>query len=85
MVTRKEIIDQKLSVLNPQFLEIIDQSANHAGHVGNSGGNESHFLINIKAEKLDDLKLIDKHRLINDLLKEEFNEGLHALSIIIKK
>ncbi|RTK93652.1 MAG: BolA family transcriptional regulator [Rickettsiales bacterium] len=85
MESRKEIIQQKLSVLNPHILEIIDQSANHVGHFDNHNNGESHFLLKIKADQLNILKSIEQHRLINDLLKDEFNKGLHALSIVIIK
>ena len=71
-MNRKETIQMKLSVLNPHFLEIIDESSLHVGHAGNPNGNaESHFSIKIAVKKL------------NNLLKEEFDNGLHALSINI--
>lgn len=84
-MNRKEIIEMKLSVLNPHFLEIVDQSALHAGHAGNPNGDaESHFAIKIAAKELDDLSMIKQHRIINNILKDEFDNGLHALSISIK-
>ena len=83
-MNRKEIIEMKLSVLNPHFLEVVDESSFHAGHIGNPKGDaESHFKIKIGAEKLNNLSMIKQHRIINNLLKEEFNNGLHALSINI--
>lgn len=85
MTSRKEIIQQKLSVLNPHVLEIIDQSTHHVGHFDNHANGESHFLLKIKADQLNILKPVLQHRLINDLLKDEFNKGLHALSIVIIK
>lgn len=84
-MNRKEIIETKLSVLNPHFLEIIDQSSLHAGHAGNpSGDEESHFAIKIAAKELEGLSMIKQHRIINNILKDEFDNGLHALSIIVK-
>ena len=84
-MNRKENIQTKLSVLNPHFLEIVDESTLHAGHAGNPNGNaESHFAIKIAAKELDNLSLVKQHRIINNLLKEEFDNGLHALSISIK-
>jgi len=83
-MNRKETIQMKLSVLNPHFLEIIDESSLHVGHAGNPNGNaESHFSIKIAVKKLNNLSLIEQHRVINNLLKEEFDNGLHALSINI--
>lgn len=84
-MTRKEIIKQKLSALNPQFLEIIDQSRDHIGHVGNiNPSGESHFQLTISATSLEHLSKIEQHRLINNLLRDEFTNGLHALSINIE-
>ena len=84
-MSRKETIESKLSVLNPHFLKITDDSQKHSGHTGNLDGHqESHFTIEISSYKLSNLSLLKQHRLINGLLKEEFNSGLHALSIIIK-
>lgn len=84
-MNRKEIIEMKLSVLNPHFLEIVDESSLHAGHTGNPNGDaESHFAIKIAAEKLNNLSMIKQHRIINNILKDEFDNGLHALSISIK-
>ena len=84
-MNRKEIIETKLSVLNPHFLEVVDQSSLHAGHAGNPNGDaESHFAIKIAAKELDDLSMIKQHRIINNILKDEFDNGLHALSINIK-
>ena len=84
-MSKKEIIETKLSVLNPHFLKITDQSHLHAGHVGNPDGNqESHFAVEISSDALRGISLIKQHRLINNLLKEEFDSGLHALSIKIK-
>lgn len=83
-MSRKEIIETKLSVLNPHFLNVIDESQLHSGHSGNPNGDgESHFVINIASKQLEGLSLIKQHRTINDLLKDEFNNGLHALSIKI--
>ena len=85
-MNRKELIEQKLSVLNPHFLEVIDDSHKHLGHSGNPNGiGNSHFAIKIAAEKLDSMSKVTQHREINNLLSEEFSNGLHALSIKIIK
>ena len=60
-----------------QHLEVIDESHRH--HVPE--GAETHFKLIIVSKQFDDQKLIDRHRLINQWLKEEFATGLHALSI----
>ena len=81
----KERINQKLNNnLTISKLEIINQSSTHTGHIENSGSGETHFKIIISAKELEGKSRIKGHRLINDLLKEEFSEnGLHALVIKI--
>ncbi len=81
-MSRKESIEQKLSALNPHFLEVIDESDKHLGHSGNpNGAGDTHFIVTIAAKKLDSMSKIVQHRTINNLLAEEFANGLHALSI----
>jgi len=83
-MNRQEHIEQKLSALKPHYLHILNESHLHEGHKGHDGSNESHFAIEISAEILNGKKLLQQHRIINDLLKEEFEQGLHALSIKIR-
>jgi BolA protein len=81
MTNRISRITKLLSVLNPSTLEIIDESYMHHGHVEVDGMHEeTHLKINIKAS-FADMKLIDKHRKIKELIKAEFDNGLHAVSI----
>src|SRR3990167_1145328 len=63
--------------LNTQYLQINNESHQHT----NQQQNESHFKVIIVSEQFKLLKLIDRHRLINNLLQDEFNSGLHALSM----
>jgi BolA protein len=78
------LIEKKLQdCFNPIFLEVVDNSIFHKGHAENLGGEETHFSIKIASEELSKMKKIDSHRKINQLLKEEFNNGVHALEIKI--
>ena len=69
-----ELLNEKFS---PLFLEVEDESHKH--HRGPNA--ESHFAVHIVSDLFNDLSLIAKHRLVNESLKEIFNEGLHALAI----
>lgn len=85
-MNRKKIIEDKLKVLEPTTLLINNDSALHAGHPGNnSKDGESHFSIEIASASLENLSKIEQHKVINNLLKDEFHNGLHALSIKIIK
>jgi len=61
---------------------IIDTSINHKGHNDFDGTNETHFKIIIN-NLIKNKKKLTIHRKINELLKNEFKSGLHALEIKI--
>ncbi|WP_341790819.1 BolA family transcriptional regulator [Rickettsia endosymbiont of Gonocerus acuteangulatus] len=77
-MSRIDRITKSLSVLKPHFCEIIDESHKHASHYD---GIQSHIKIKISAEILQGKSLVANHRTINSLLADEFQNGLHALSI----
>ena len=67
---------------NPSFLEVIDESYQHAGHSGASeSGLNSHFRVRIAAIQFDGLTRVQRHRLVYDSLQEFLDHGLHALAI----
>ncbi len=80
----KNRIIQKLSeALTIKNLEVINKSHLHQGHLGDDGSGETHFDVIICAQELTG-SLVQNHRKINDLLKDEFEKnGLHALGIKI--
>ena len=65
----------------PERLEIVDDSALHAGHAGAREGGESHFTVLITAEVFAGRSRIERHRLINQVLAEELAGPVHALVI----
>jgi BolA protein len=69
--------------LNPTLLKITDDSERHIGHRGNKGGEHTHLNLNISAN-FGDKKLVECHRYIKHLIKDEFDGGLHAISIKIE-
>ncbi len=69
------------ATFTPSLLNITDNSSMHAGHAGVRPGGETHFRVEITSEKFTGLSRIARHRLINDSLKELFQQGLHALEI----
>lgn len=82
-MSKKNIIADKLATLKPHILEIIDESESHFGHAGNPGSSETHFRITLSSNHFKSKTKLEQHKIINQLLKEEFNNGLHALSIKI--
>ena len=68
----------------PTQLEVVDDSAKHAGHVGARAGGESHFTVRIVSEKFVGLSRVARHRAIYAVLQPMFDAGLHALAIDAK-
>jgi BolA protein len=80
----RDVIVEKLSVkFTPSHLEVIDESARHAGHAGARAEGESHFRVRIAAPGLVGKSRLEQHRQINAALADEFAAGLHALAIEI--
>ena len=67
---------------NPDFYSVIDVSEKHRGHQNFRENIESHFEIIVVSDKFIDVKRIDRHRMVNYSLKDEFCSDLH--SVIIK-
>lgn len=75
-------IQQKLtSALNPTYLIIEDQSAQHAGHAGSHPAGETHFAITIASAQFLGKSKVAQHRIVYEILAEELNEHVHALSL----
>ena len=83
-MNRKQRIDKKLSNKFDNFLlEIIDNSNLHKGHNNFTGIDETHIKIILTKKNKIPTNRLNIHRLINNLLEEEFKTGLHSLEIKI--
>ncbi len=70
--------------LAPTRLEVIDESAAHAGHVGADGtGSGTHFRVRIASAAFTGKPRVAQHRLVYDALHDFIARGLHALAIEI--
>ncbi|MGB4116386.1 MAG: BolA family protein [Polaromonas sp.] len=78
-------IEQQLTDrLQPSFLQVIDESADHAGHAGaNAEGFGSHFRVRIASPAFAGKSRVAKHRLVYDAMQNFIDQGLHALAIDI--
>ncbi|SMM97868.1 Cell division protein BolA [uncultured Candidatus Thioglobus sp.] len=72
---QQHLTEQLTLALNPVHLEVINESSNHSGTA-----TESHFKLVVVSDYFQDLKLIDRHRFINQLFKEELGH-IHALAM----
>ncbi len=72
-----------VEALNPEVLEIIDESAKHAGHAGAASGG-GHFIVQIVSAAFEGKNLIQRHRLVYDAVDDIMHTEIHALSIQAK-
>lgn len=69
-------------LLAPSALEVIDESAAHAGHAGADGsGFGTHFRVRIASPLFAGKPRLARHRLVYDALQDFIDRGLHALAI----
>lgn len=66
--------------LQPIALDIVDESARHAGHAGAASGG-GHFIVNITAAAFQDKTPIQRHRQVYAALGDIMHSEIHALSI----
>jgi BolA protein len=68
--------------LQPSTLRVIDESADHAGHMGaNESGQGTHMRVCIASPLFTSLNRVQRHRLVYDALQDFIDQGLHALAI----
>jgi BolA protein len=68
--------------LQPTMLEVIDESAAHAGHAGaNAEGYGTHFRVRIASPLFAGKPRVARHRLVYDALQLFIAQGLHAIAI----
>jgi len=72
-----------LAALDPVRIDVIDDSARHAGHAGaRSGGG--HFMLTIVSPRFAGLRTMARHRLVYDALGPLMKREIHALGITAK-
>ena len=81
-ITAQALTQRLQTRLNPEFVEVLDESAAHAGHVGASdSGFGTHFRVRIQSAVFTGKSRVARHRLVYDALQEYIDQGLHALAI----
>ncbi|KAI8900792.1 bola protein [Globomyces pollinis-pini] len=72
--------------LKPSVFEIHDDSHKHAGHAAMKGlaPKETHFRLVIVSDEFESKSLVQRHRLVYNILGEELKNGLHALALNTK-
>ena len=82
MPTISNAIRTKLTdAFSPSRLEVVDDSARHAGHAGAREGGESHFNVLIEAQAFAGLTKVARQRQVYGVLSELLAGPVHALSL----
>ncbi|MFQ5587370.1 MAG: BolA family protein [Nitrospiria bacterium] len=80
--TKKKIERKMRDKLSATSVEVIDDSWKHAGHAQAGGGG--HFTVFLVSEKFEGVSLLDRNRMVFDVLKEEMQGEIHALAVKAK-
>ena len=73
-------IETRLAVLEPDTLEVLDESARHAGHEGAKGGG-GHYRLVIVSKAFAGKPAQLRHRMVYDALQPLMQREIHALAI----
>lgn len=83
--TRKSRIEAALlAELSPAYLNVTDDSERHRGHGGWREGGETHYAVEVVSAAFEGKSRVARQRLVMDALRAEFDDGLHALSIVTR-
>ena len=81
---KQRIIEKLQSALSPASLTVEDESHLHQGHGGWREGGETHFRVMVVSSVFEGKSRVERHRLVNDVLKDELKDRVHALALSTK-
>ena len=77
----QQILEQSFNVTS---CEVIDESHKHAGHAEAQKGGGGHYELHIVSSDFEGKSPVQRHRMINTVLKDLFGTHIHALAIKAK-
>ena len=81
-ITAQSVHERISQHLHPTFLEVMDESAQHAGHSGSNGRDEgTHFRVRIAGAQFQGISRVARHRLVYDAVQDFIDQGLPAFAI----
>jgi len=85
MQNRHERLHAALTeAFHPAILEIVDDSARHAGHSGAAAGGETHYNVLIVSATFASMSRVQRSRAVHEAVSQELGTGLHALSLTLR-
>ena len=76
-----ERIRERLATLQPQRVELVDESERHRGHAGWREGGGTHWRLTIVAPAFAGKPTVARHRMIYEALGNLMQHPIHALAI----
>uniref|UniRef100_M4BAW4 BolA-like protein n=2 Tax=Peronosporaceae TaxID=4777 RepID=M4BAW4_HYAAE len=76
----RRIREKLLTAFAPQHLDVVNESSMH----NVPKGSETHFKVVVVTDQFNGKPLLQRHRMVNAVLQQELDEGVHALSILSK-
>ena len=68
----------------PDLVNLTDESSRHEGHAGARPGGETHYALQLVSPVFEGMSRVARQRLVYHTLREEFDTGLHALTLDLK-
>ena len=85
MLTRQDRLRAALTAaFTPDLLEIVDDSARHAGHSGAAAAGETHYSVRMVSNAFAGQSRVARSRAVHAAVDFEFRDGLHALSLVLR-
>ena len=85
MMTRQDRLRATLAAaFAPTRLDVVDDSAQHAGHAGATVGGETHYTVRMVSADFAGLNRVARSRAVHAAVDAEFKTGLHALSLVLR-
>ena len=76
-----ETIRERLAALEPQALDLVDESEMHRGHAGYREGGGTHWLLSIVSPRFTCQSTLARHRMIYQALGSLMQHPIHSLAI----
>jgi BolA protein len=74
-------IRARLARLEPDSLELVDESAQHQGHAGWKPGGGTHWRLRIVSSRFAGKPTVARHRMVYESLGDLMQHPIHALAI----
>lgn len=75
-----ERMRERLAALDPESVEVLDESGNHVGHEGAKGGG-GHYRLVIVSPRFSGATRQARHRMVYEALGPMMQQQIHALAI----